>query len=415
MARRGIHTERVRLLGSENEERDLQQERHGMRPESKRVIILAVVFLLCLLWGLIVPIYISNDRPTGLAEFLDDFATQMNTLLEFFGGKTGPVEVRLCAVLIGAAGGCALGLCGATYQGAFNNNLAAPKTLGVMGGGAFGSLVWVLVLQDYLVPEIPGGLNITLQIQVEYDQWLLGHDFLGWLFAHYGAALFSVLGCFLIVGFVVLLTTLVGRGHLSSIVVILFGQVVAGTVTGVISYLRHVFTVNGGIDMADQLAEIENYVMFQEYYYADLPTVLVPITVGIVLILVLRNRLTMLSFGDDEARSMGVNVNRLRYAMIFLCTFLTGWAISFCGHVAFLGFISAHLSRKIVGPDFKFLLPASIFVGGSLLTILLYIAQSGLPYTDINAAGQYCSIIGGILFLILAFREGRRMHEQSRA
>ncbi len=412
MARKGVNSGRVKLVGRENEERELQQARHGMRKESKRVIVLAAVFLLCLLWGLIVPVYISNDRPTGLAELLDDFATQMNAVLAFLGGDTGPVEIRLCAVLIGAAGGCALGLCGSTYQGAFNNNLAAPKTLGVMGGGAFGSLVWVLVLQDYLVPEIPGGINITAQINAEYDSWLFAHDFPGWIFSHYGAALFSVLGCFLIVGLVVLLTTLVGRGRLSSIVVILFGQVVAGTVTGIISFLRHVYTVDGGIDMADQLAEIENYVMFQNYYYEDLLTVLVPITIGIVLVLILRNRLTLLSFGDDEAQSMGVNVNRVRYIMIFLCTFLTGWAISFCGHVAFLGFISAHISRKVVGPDFKFLLPASVFVGGSLLTILLYIAQSGLPYTDANAAGQYCAIIGGISFLILAFREGRRAHGQ---
>lgn len=105
---------------------------------------------------------------------------------------------------------------------------------------------------------------------------------------------------------------------------------------------------------------------------------------------------------------MGIDVNKSRYLMIIICTFMTGWAISFCGHIAFLGFISAHLARKIVGPDFRFLLPASVFTGGTLVLIVLYISQSGLPYTSPGSAGTICSVLGGLLFLVVAFQEGRR-------
>ena len=410
MARARYNRPRVLVRAVENEEGEYEVSRHAMRSESRRVLILGIVFVLVLLWGLIVPTYITNLRVHNLPTLLEDFSINIGAVLDFLTGNPAPIQLRLCAVLVGAAGGCALGLCGSTYQGAFNNNLAAPKTLGVMGGGAAGSLMWVLWLQYTIVPQFPAGVDLTFKIERELDQWLFSHDLLGWVIAHHGAALCSVAGCFLIVGIVMLVSSLVGRGHLSNIIVIICGQVVAGAVTGIINFLRYVYSANGSDEMAQQLAEIENYAMYNYYYYGDLPTILIPIIVCIVVVLLLRNRLTLLSFGDDEARSMGMNVNRTRYLMIIICTFMTGWAISFCGHIAFLGFISAHISRKIVGPDFRFLLPASVFVGGSFITILLWLAQSGLPFTDPYAVGAMCSVIGGILFLILAFREGRRAH-----
>jgi iron complex transport system permease protein len=145
--------------------------------------------------------------------------------------------------------------------------------------------------------------------------------------------------------------------------------------------------------------------MIRTYYFQDLLIIVVPIAVCMAAVLLMRNRLTLLSFGTDEAASMGVSVNRTRYVMIALCTAMTAIAISFAGHVAFLGFISAHLARRIVGPDFKYLLPASVFVGGGLLTLIQYISQSGLPYTSPYAAGVTCSIVGACLFLLIVLKQ----------
>ena len=157
--------------------------------------------------------------------------------------------------------------------------------------------------------------------------------------------------------------------------------------------------------MADTLRAIENYTMMRSFTYNDLLVVGVPLLVCMVVVLLMRRRLTLLSFGDDEAAAMGINVGRTRYAMIAVCTAMTAVAISFCGHVAFLGFISAHIARRIVGPDFRFLLPASLFTGAGLLTFIQYLCQSGLPFTDPNSAGTVCSVVGAIVFLGLVLSE----------
>jgi iron complex transport system permease protein len=309
------------------------------------------------------------------------------------------------AVLVCAVSGAALGLTGSTYQGAFNNPLAAPKTLGVMAGGALGALIYVLLLQD-VGPQMPGsGSSVNL---AQLNAWLASLNPLELLWVNYGQCLCSMAGCFIVVGVVIALTSFIGRGRMSNIIVIIFGTVFSGTVTAVISFCRYLFTRDGGIDMADQLREIENYTMIRTYYFHDLLIIVLPIVVLMIVVLLMRNRLTLLSFGTDEAASMGVNVNRTRYLMIAICTVMTAIAISFAGHVAFLGFISAHLARRIVGPDFRFLLPASVFVGAGLLTLIQYLSQSGLPYTSPYAAGVTCSIVGALLFLFIVLKQRGR-------
>jgi iron complex transport system permease protein len=360
---------------------------------------LVLVFL-----AMILPTYMFEHALMNFtpAVFFDVTAYNLDGLASVLTGGGGWFEYRFMAVVVCAISGAALGLTGSTYQGAFNNPLAAPKTLGVMAGGAAGALIYVLFLQG-VGPQMPGsGVSVTTG---QYDAWLASLNPLEQLWVYYGECLCSMAGCFLVVGAVIGLTSVIGHGRMSNIIVIIFGQVFAGTVTAIISFCRYYFTRDGGIDMVDQLREIENYTMIRTYYFHDLLVIVLPIAVCMVVVLLMRNRLALLSFGSDEAAAMGVNVNRTRYAMIAICTVMTAIAISFAGHVAFLGFISAHLARRIVGPDFKYLLPASVFVGAGLLTLIQYLSQSGLPYTSPYAAGVTCSIVGACLFLLVVLRQ----------
>lgn len=383
-----------------------QQQRMGLRPEARKLLILGVCFALILLGFMVLPRYLFT-RSVGtvtLAVFLEETADNLGGLIGVFTGNGAAFENRFMGVLVCALSGCALGLCGSTYQGAFNNPLAAPKTLGVMSGGALGALIYILFLRQYL-PTIPWDGSITAD---EIAAWYATLDPLSWLAVNYGKCLCSIVGCFAIVGVVILITSLVGRGRLSNITVIIAGQVFAVAVTALIQFARYFFTLDGGQEIAEELAQIENYTMVSLFYYHDLLVVVLPLVLCIGALLLLRGRLTLLSFGDDEAYSMGVNVNRTRYLMIALCTLTTALAISFCGHVAYLGFISAHISRKIIGPDFRYLLPASVFVGGGLLSIIQYLCESGLPFTSPYSAGATCSVVGACIFLVLALRQGRR-------
>ncbi len=377
-----------------------ERSRRGMRFESRRVLLLFVVFVVCLLLAMVLPTYMFQHSMTAftLSVFLDNFSANLDGLLGVFTGNGAAFESRFMVVLICAVSGAALGMCGSAYQGAFNNPLAAPKTLGVMSGGALGALVYVLFLQD-LGPEIPTastGWSLSQQLG-----WLSTLNPLELFWVNYGRAVCSMVGCFIVVGIVVALTAALGRGKMTNVIVIIFGQVFSSAVTAIIAFARYYYTTDGGIDMVDDLREIENYTMIYSYSYSDLLIIVVPIVICMIIVLSMRRRMTLLSFGDEVASTMGVNVNRSRYGMIAVCTVMTAIAISFCGHVAFLGFISAHLARRIVGPDFRFLLPASLLTGGTLLTVIQYICQSGLPYTSPYSAGVVCSIVGPIVFMVI--------------
>ena len=390
---------RISARGVANEFAEGERARKGMAPEARRVLILGVIAAVFVFLAWVLPVHLVTYATTQLtaSTFLDRMAGNLDALIGVFVGNGEAFEARFMIVVVCAVSGAAIGLCVSTYQGAFNNPLAAPKTLGVMAGGAAGALIYVVFLQD-AGPQVPGG--VTTQAQM--SGWLATLNPLEWLWVEYGECLCSIIGCFLVVGVVMAVTAALGGGRMSNVVVIIFGTVMSTTVTALISFARYYYTSVvsvAGIDMVDQLREIENYTMIQSYSFRDLLIVVLPLLMCIIAILAMRRRLTLLSFGDDVAASMGINVNRSRYVMVALCTLMVAIAISFCGHVAFLGFISAHMARRIVGPDFRYLLPASVFVGAGFLTLVQYICQSGLPFTSPYAAGTVCSVLGALVFM----------------
>ena len=400
---------RIAVSGTENKFAAEERARRGTRNESRRLMILGIICALIVIAALILPTYIFAHSLVNYtpAVFFNVMSTNIDGLIGTLTGNGEAFESRFMVVVMCAVSGAALGMCGSAYQGAFNNPLAAPKTLGVMAGGALGALVFVVFLGD-VGPKQPGSISSNSQLV----GWLSSLNPLEWAWVQYGEAICSMIGCFIVVGIVLSLTSWLGKGRLSNIIVIIFGQVFAATVTALISFARYYYTSNvtdAGIDLVDTLRAIENYTMMRSFTYNDLLVVVLPHVICMVIVLVMRRRLTLLSFGDDEAATMGINVNRTRYAMIAVCTIMTAIAISFCGHVAFLGFISAHISRRIVGPDFRYLLPASLFTGAGLLSLIQYICQSGLPYTSPYSAGTICSIVGAVIFLGLVLSQwGRR-------
>lgn len=396
MAKAPSAESRISVGGAGNEYALEEATRGSSTNEGGRVFALGVAFVLLMFAAMLLPTYMFNHSLVKFtpAVFFDVVGYNLNGLFGVFTGNGAAFEQRFMGVLACAVSGAALGMCGSAYQGAFHNPLAAPKTLGVMAGGALGALIYVLFLRG-VGPQMPYRDGITA---AQVATWKSTLSLPEWLWVNYGNCLCSIAGCFIVVAIVMAITSALGKGRLTNIVVVIFGQVFAATVTAVIAFCRYVFTQEGGIDMVDELREIENYTMIRSFTYIDLVVVVLPIVVCIIIVILMGRRLTLLSFGDDEATTMGINVNRTRYAMIAVCTLMTAFAISFCGHVAFLGFISAHIARRIVGPDFKYLLSASLFVGGSFITVIQYLCQSGLPFTE-HAAGVICSIAGAAVFM----------------
>lgn len=398
---------RISFDTGQNQEVADELERLEQRSESRRLLLLGVTFFVVLFAVMILPTQMFYEFTTDMtpAAFISRVTGNFGALMGVFVGNGGEYETRFMAVLVCAVSGAALGICGSAYQGAFNNPLAAPKTLGVMAGGALGGLIYVVFLRG-LGPQMPSSNAAFTYAQRQ--EWLATLNPLEWLWQTYGMSLCSILGCCLVVTIVVFITSVLSRGKLSNIIVIIFGTVFAASVTALISFARYWYTMDGDIDTADALKSIENYTMVSTYHYTDLLIVVLPIVLLMAVTLLMSKRLTVLSFGDDEAASMGINVNKSRLMLIAVCTVMTALSISFCGHVAFLGFISGHLARRIVGPNFKYLLPASLFTGGLLLTVVQYLCESGLPLTSANAAGSVTSILGSILFLIMVLSQWKK-------
>ena len=397
----------IRFDSDLNQDAAAEAERTSARSEVRRLTVLGIVAICLVLLAMLLPtgMFYSFSQTMTLSVFIERVTGNFAGLVSVFVGNGEAYETRFMAVLVCAVSGAALGICGSAYQGAFNNPLAAPKTLGVMAGGALGGLVYVIWGRG-LGPQMPSSNSAFTYSQRQ--EWLATLNPLEWMWQTYGMSLCSIAGCCLIVTIVVAITTVLSRGRLSNIIVIIFGTVFAACVTALISFARYVYTIDGDLDTADALKSIENYTMVSTFHFNDLLIVVLPICVCIAVLLLMSRRLTLLSFGDDQAASMGISVNKSRYLLIAVCTVLTALAISFCGHVAFLGFISGHLARRIVGPNFKYLLPASLFTGAGLLTLVQYICESGLPFTSANASGSVCSMLGSLLFLGIVLAQWRK-------
>lgn len=397
----------IRFDSDLNQDVAAEAEHTSARSEARRLTVLGIVAICLVLLAMLLPtgMFYSFSQTMTLSVFIERVTGNFAGLVSVFVGNGEAYETRFMAVLVCAVSGAALGICGSAYQGAFNNPLAAPKTLGVMAGGALGGLVYVIWGRG-LGPQMPSSNSAFTYSQRQ--EWLATLNPLEWMWQTYGMSLCSIAGCCLIVTIVVAITTVLSRGRLSNIIVIIFGTVFAACVTALISFARYVYTIDGDLDTADALKSIENYTMVSTFHFNDLLIVVLPICICIAVLLLMSRRLTLLSFGDDQAASMGISVNKSRYLLIAVCTVLTALAISFCGHVAFLGFISGHLARRIVGPNFKYLLPASLFTGAGLLTLVQYICESGLPFTSANASGSVCSMLGSLLFLGMVLAQWRK-------
>jgi iron complex transport system permease protein len=135
----------------------------------------------------------------------------------------------------------------------------------------------------------------------------------------------------------------------------------------------------------------------------DIPYLLLPVALGTVPLLLLSWRINLLSFGDEEAASLGVRPGRLRMLVILCSSIITSAVVSIGGLIEWVGLVIPHLARMIVGPDFRFLVPASILLGGAFLLLVDDIARSLLA-SEISL-GILTALLGAPFFIVLMYRQ----------
>ncbi len=238
-------------------------------------------------------------------------------------------EVRLPRVLLAAVVGASLAMSGATYQGVFRNPLADPYLIGVATGAALGATI--VVISDTNVAW--HGLSL-----------LPLAAFLGAL-----ASVAVVYGVAR-VGPTVPVTTL-----------ILAGVAVSALSTAITSYLMIHNTTNAGLVFSVTLGS------FNTATWSKLLWVLPYAIPAAIVILAHRRIINVLSLDEEQARYLGIDVERTKLLLLGVSSLAAAAAVSVGGTIGFVGLIVPHAIRLVWGPDNRFLLPMSMLIGGAFL------------------------------------------------
>jgi iron complex transport system permease protein len=270
-------------------------------------------------------------------------------------------NVRLPRILLACLVGCCLSSAGAAYQGTFRNPMASPDILGASSGAAAGAAIAILL-------ELSGRMVTVF------------------------AFVFSLA--------TIALVTLVSKAARGERIlgIILAGIMVSSLANAVTSFIKLVADPNS------ILPEITYWLMgsLAKTKPADTLFALIPMTIGMVPLFFLRWRINLLTLPDNEARSLGINVNATRGAVIVCSTLITAASVSVSGLIGWVGLVVPHLARRIVGSDFRVLLPTSA-IGGALFLLLVDNVSRNLLITEIPI-GILTSVIGAPFFIWLMTR-----------
>ncbi|MCL2534684.1 MAG: iron ABC transporter permease [Nocardiaceae bacterium] len=272
--------------------------------------------------------------------------------------------VRLPRVLLGMLVGGGLALGGAALQAAFRNPLVSPQILGVSSGASFGGVLALML-----------GLGST---------FLVGGAFL------FGLA---ALGMVLLIGRT--------RSGGAILMIVLGGVVTSAFFSALVSFITYV---------ADPYSTLPSIVfwLMGSLATADMAKVLiaaVPILAGSAVIIGLRWRINILSLGDDDAASLGVNPGRLRAVLLTMVALMTAGAVAVSGVIGWVGLVVPHIARLWVGPDHRISMPTTFVLGAAYLTIIDTLSRT-VSSGEIPL-GILTAIIGAPVFVLL-LRNSRR-------
>ena len=276
------------------------------------------------------------------------------------------LQVRAPRVAGALAVGAALAAAGAAYQGLFKNPLVSPDILGVTAGCALGAgiaVLWSLPIGAIQALAFAGGL-LAVGLVVAIGTWIGGRD---------------------------PILTLVLTGV---VVGSLFGAGIA-----LVKYLA---------DPYNQLPAITFWLLgsFTGALPRDMAATLLPIAVGLVPLALLRWRIDVLSLSDDEARSLGVPVGWLRFAVIVCATLVTASAVAFAGTIGWVGLVIPHAARLLVGAPFARLLPLSLVLGAAFMLGVDTLCRTAFA-TEVPP-GVATAFIGTPVFIVLLAAAFRR-------
>lgn len=329
----------------------------------KRTIILCLIFI-ALLGSLL------TDIATGPSVFpIEDIIKGLFNPSSLNSAKSVILwDVRLPYALMAVFVGACLGLAGAEMQTVLNNPLASPFTLGLSEAASLGAAIAIVfplaitaIDQTYIIP------------------------------------IFAFIIAF---GANLLILSLTKRFGAGTDTIILFGIAIVFICRALVSLVQYVAE-------ADAVQQIVFWTMGSVARASWDKIFIIAAVFAITAPFALRNAWTMtaLRAGEDQAKSLGINVERMRVIVLFRVTVLAAIAVSFVGSIGFIGLVGPHMARLAIGEDHRFFLPASA-LGGALVLSLASIASKTIVPGLIIPVGIVTALVGIPLFvsLIIGYR-----------
>jgi iron complex transport system permease protein len=277
------------------------------------------------------------------------------------------VDIRLPRILAAMLIGASLSVSGVAFQSMFINPLVSPGLLGVLAGASFGA-----------------ALGMTLSVS--------------WMVVQAGALIFGFLA-------VLVAVCIAGFYKGDRLLMLILGGIISGSLfTALLSVVKYladpndmlpaiVYWLMGGLSMAD--AHTVNMVS-------------VPIMGGIIMLILLSGHMNVLSMGDEEARSMGVNVRQIRFLLIFFATLISTLTVALAGIIGWVGLVIPHVARMIVGSDNRILLPAAAIIGATYLLVVDDISR--LLFSVEIPLGILTALVGIPFFAAVLRKSGKGWH-----
>ena len=281
------------------------------------------------------------------------------------GAENVVFQIRLPRVAAAALIGAALAVAGVSYQGMFRNPMVSPDILGASTGAGFGAALAIL----------------------------LGAGYFGISMSAFVFGLLAVAAAYLV--------SCMSRTN-QTIALILSGMMVSSLFSAGTSYLKLV------ADTQQQLPAITYWLMgsLSSIKPRDVLFLVIPVTLGLVPLWILSWRMNLLTLGEEEARSMGVNTRLLRFTVILCATLLTASSVAVSGMIGWVGLVIPHFCRMLFGYDYRRLIPAAALFGASFLIIVDDIAR--LATAGEIPLGILTAFVGAPIFLYLILTGGAR-------
>jgi iron complex transport system permease protein len=275
-------------------------------------------------------------------------------------------RLRLPRVLLAFLVGGSLAMSGGVIQSVLKNQLASPFILGVSSGASLGAAL--VMLTGIMIP-FAGGLTLPL-----------------------AGFVFGLLTVYIVITF----SSRMDK-TMSNNTIILFGMVCSLFVSALLTTLMALFR-----------EELKNLITWQMGSFAlkgwSYVQVLMPFfVIGTLGIIRYTKEMDILTFGEEQAKSVGVETEKVRKRLFVFSTLLAGSAVALSGTIGFVDLIAPHMARKIVGSNHRYVIPMSFFLGGSLMVITDLIARTIVSPSELPV-GAITALIGAPFFAWVYFR-----------